>query len=606
MKNQDTLKTLVSRAQQRKLTSERRAAMKIMVLSFNLSNNKLSQVDKFYLKLLFLEAKYYYNYLLYLSKLTITDDFGNMIYPYNLFKFDTKIDNIQVYNSSFNLFEPYELTILSSQMRQKILDKLLDNIKALSEKKKNGFKVGELKYKSYLNVPLKQFNNSYYLDDDFKYLSLQGNVKKHFKLVPNKALNKFSKELGFDNLSLKELIDNDIIEMANAEVIRKNNRYKFNLTVYINPVVFDKKTQSDLVQDIRQYTEYKSYKKVRIHKERYDSLKTDLKVLSKSIQKSFYINDQSDLDNVFECIKKHYEVKEFGVIRQFHMNLTQEQLDLLSNTCVGIDAGIASEMTLNCSEVYRSFTIDSRNNIYLQHTLDKIKHTQTELNHFIQRSKKLNRRKGLKGYNKSRAYHDIKNRLNKLWTKYENIKDNMVNHIVSFLKHFRKVYFQEELISKWKQDKLKGYGKKIQQGILGKVYAKLKRLAQIDPDKYKMLPKHSKTTQTCPCCERENKVKLFERFYSCSCGYQNHRDTHSGFNMIYLGNLTEKLLNSNKVSGIDSSNLVKILTADNQTVKIHSVVMIKLMAKAHINSVMNSYENTSEAPSFLLKSSAFS
>ena len=50
--------------------------MVVKVLSFNIQKNKLSKIKKEYLKLLKLEAKYYYNYLVYLSKFFITDNFG--------------------------------------------------------------------------------------------------------------------------------------------------------------------------------------------------------------------------------------------------------------------------------------------------------------------------------------------------------------------------------------------------------------------------------------------------------------------------------------------------------------------------------------------------
>ena len=94
------------RIQTRKETKSRRSSMVIKVLSFNIQKNKLSKDKKFYLKTLFLEAKYYYNYLIYLSQQSVTDNYGNTVYPYNLFEFNTKSNQILVYENSSNSYLP--------------------------------------------------------------------------------------------------------------------------------------------------------------------------------------------------------------------------------------------------------------------------------------------------------------------------------------------------------------------------------------------------------------------------------------------------------------------------------------------------------------------
>lgn len=109
------------RIQTRKKTKSRRSSMVIKVLSFNIQKNKLSKDKKSYLKTLFLEAKYYYNYLIYLSQQSVTDNYGNTVYPYNLFEFNTKSNYILVYENSSNSYLPYELKFLSSQVKQELL-----------------------------------------------------------------------------------------------------------------------------------------------------------------------------------------------------------------------------------------------------------------------------------------------------------------------------------------------------------------------------------------------------------------------------------------------------------------------------------------------------
>ena len=104
----------------RKETQARRKSMVIKVLSFNIQKNKLSKQKKSYLNLLKLEAKYYYNYLIYLSQISITDNYGDIIYPNNLFEFNTKSNFILVYEHSSNSYLPYELKVLSSQVKQEL------------------------------------------------------------------------------------------------------------------------------------------------------------------------------------------------------------------------------------------------------------------------------------------------------------------------------------------------------------------------------------------------------------------------------------------------------------------------------------------------------
>ena len=169
----EIIKIPSSRSLGLKATKERRKEMVIKVFSFNIQKNKLSKDKKIYLALLKLEAKYYYNYLVSLSQVKTTDNYGDIIYPNNLFNFNTKSDLIQIFNCEDSTHVEYELKVLSSQVKQEILKKIQSSIKGLSISKSKGRKIGQLKFKSFVNVPLKQFNNSFYLSDDCKKLSLQ-------------------------------------------------------------------------------------------------------------------------------------------------------------------------------------------------------------------------------------------------------------------------------------------------------------------------------------------------------------------------------------------------------------------------------------------------
>ena len=260
------------------------------------------------------------------------------------------------------------------------------------------------------------------------------------------------------------------------------------------------------------------------------------------------------------------------------MNLTKEQREQLSRTWVGIDAGIGSELTFNVGNLKQAFNLDSRNNPYLLNRLAKIKLAQKDLSLFCVKFK-VN-----KNTKKSKQYQKLKDKINKLWTQYENIKSNMVNHIISFLKQFKEVYFQDEMIKSWHQNKLKGYGKKIQAGILGKVYAKLKELAKSKPEQFFCLPSKAKTTQHCPQCNTDNKIALSTRIYNCSCGYINNRDCHSAFNMI--------VMHKNQVFGRNTFNSVQNLTDSNSTVTTFAIVLDKLSSKTGLISTLDFQTST--------------
>ena len=472
------------RIQTRKETKSRRSSMVIKVLSFNIQKNKLSKNKKSYLKTLFLEAKYYYNYLIYLSQQSVTDNYGNTVYPYNLFEFNTKSNQILVYENSSNSYLPYELKFLSSQVKQELLKKIQSSIKSLSKAKTKGRKIGHLKFKSFVNLPLKQFNNSFYLSDNGKKLSLQGNKKSSFHLVRNKNLTQLSKELNLNfnsQISLKKLIDLNIIEIANAELASsyKKDTYFFNLTVYFNP----------------QY-------------------------LKKA--------------NLFQGTK-----------------LSQEDTSLISQLNLGLDAGIASEQTINIGETFSSISINSRNpvNKAQSNKLKKLKHYQRKLNRHIAKSKKhkkLNKdnnkniiRNNDKGFYTGK-FKELKQQINSIQDNLNNHKTDSIAKITSIYDLFAQITFQDEMVKSWHKNKKMKFSSPIQKGILGKVYAKLKNNYDSENNqtinngkthyKYRKLSQSLRTTKTCVCGNVNKDITLKDRVYVCSqCGYVNDRDTHSSY-----------------------------------------------------------------------------
>ena len=111
-------------------TKGRRKSQKAAVFQLKLQN--LSKKKTELLNRTFAEAKWLYNWLV--------SDITRLSLPVNrINKVDVKVRET---------FEKRELTLLGSQVKQSIGDRLKDNLRALAKLKKNGFKVGALKYKS--------------------------------------------------------------------------------------------------------------------------------------------------------------------------------------------------------------------------------------------------------------------------------------------------------------------------------------------------------------------------------------------------------------------------------------------------------------------------
>ena len=541
-----TDKTPNIRTLTRKETKSRRKAMVIKVLSFKIQANKLSHAKKQYLHNLSLEAKYFYNYLVYLSQINFMDDFGNLIYPNNLFKFNTKSNFIKIFNHKDKSYEPFELKFLSSQVKQEILTKIQSSIKAISKAKSKGRKVGQLKFKSFINIPFKQFNATFCLSDNCKKLSLQGNKNSSFHLIRNRNLLNLAKELKLFNeikfnnkiykqVSLKKLIDLKIIEIANAELISSyNGDYFFNLTVYFNP----------------------------------NSLKEA---------------------NLFQGTK-----------------LSQDELSILNDTQIGLDPGVASEQTMNCNETYASISMNSRNLINPNQIkqLKKLKKKQRKINRHVSKSKKA-KKLGKSTRNNSTGFYtgnfkSLKQNINTIQNNINNHKKDTVVKLHSIFKLFKQVSFQDENLKSWHANKKFKYSSPMQKGLLGKQYSKLKHEYN-HPDnkltyKYKLSSKYLRTTKTCICGAVNKNITLKDREYICpQCGYHNNRDTHSSYiinntlnhieyeleyqNKAVLGcGIQSKDLGLSNKTLILDSNLGQIITST-KTEKVFHILSSKLKSQ---------------------------
>jgi len=176
-------------------TKAKRKTQICKVYEVKIDISHLNNATQEHLNRLFLEAKWFYNYILSQHKIFGMSD--------KVYEVPVKVKDI---------FEIRDLRCLSSQMRQAILSRTQDNIRGLAEKKKNGYKIGKLKYKSECqSIPLKQFGNTYKILDK-KYIHVQG-IEQKLKVI-----------------GLKQIPED--AEIANGTLIHKNGDYYISITTY--------------------------------------------------------------------------------------------------------------------------------------------------------------------------------------------------------------------------------------------------------------------------------------------------------------------------------------------------------------------------------------
>ena len=186
-----------------KATKERRQSQTCRTFEVKIDKSHLNTQSKEHLKLLFLEAKWLYNYILSHNR---------------VFDMDYKLSAVPV--KVKDTFEIRKLTHLSAQMKQSIVSRTMDNIRGLTRLKEKGRKIGALKFKSYVNaIPLKQYGNTYKILNE-KYVRIQG---ISHKLRVN---------------GLEQLPEG--VEIANGSLLQKHGDYYITITTYqtweqINP-----------------------------------------------------------------------------------------------------------------------------------------------------------------------------------------------------------------------------------------------------------------------------------------------------------------------------------------------------------------------------------
>jgi putative transposase len=186
-KNQQIAKT-------RQETIMRHEMMVCKTYELKVDRSHLSANTLSLLKLLFLEAKWFYNHL---------------IASGDVWHADYKTTTVQAMDRQRHS-EPRRLKVLSSQMRQELVDRAKDNIIGLAALKKRGRRVGALKFKRRItSIPLKQCGITY---------EIKGNRVRVQKIGCLKVS-------GLHQVS-------DDAELANATLEQRNGDYYLHVTTY--------------------------------------------------------------------------------------------------------------------------------------------------------------------------------------------------------------------------------------------------------------------------------------------------------------------------------------------------------------------------------------
>ncbi|MCW3099154.1 MAG: transposase OrfB [Chthonomonadaceae bacterium] len=175
-------------------TRERRKSQTCHVYEIKVDKARLSASQRLSLAQLFREAKWFWNAAL-----------GSE----SFFDFDPSVKEVAVKVGDVSEIRP--LTLLSSQMKQSLIARMTDAVRALHTRKLKGFKVGALKFKSWVHsLPLKQFGNTYRIVDErhLKVQNLPGSLLVH---------------------GLHQLQD---AEIANANLVRRGSDYFVMVTAY--------------------------------------------------------------------------------------------------------------------------------------------------------------------------------------------------------------------------------------------------------------------------------------------------------------------------------------------------------------------------------------
>jgi transposase len=176
-------------------TITRHRAMACKTYELKIDRSHLSNATLSLLSSLFLEAKWFYN--AYVASLRSGEDFS-----YKQRSVPVKVKD---------RFEVRQIRRLSSQMRQELIDRARNNLTGLSQLKRNGRRVGALKFTSAVNsIPLKQQGVTYRVKGDRVWIQGVG------RWLNVRGIGQFPK----------------CAELASATLLRRHEDFFIHVTTY--------------------------------------------------------------------------------------------------------------------------------------------------------------------------------------------------------------------------------------------------------------------------------------------------------------------------------------------------------------------------------------
>ena len=269
-----------------KATRERHSNMDCRVISVKIQENRLSKAKLERLYRCFLEGKWLYNAVVASETLTLDN---------------TKTVQVKVRDT----FEEREITTLSAQMKQSVVDSAKTNVLSLSKAKEKGLKVGRLKFKKECNeINLKQFGHTY---------KIKGKNKIRVENIGILVVN------GLEQINLEE------VEFANAKLIQKPSGFYINITVYSK-----KQSQSDVEKEvlgldmgIKDQLTFSNGVKVNFYLEESEQLKGLMRKLSRQTKGS---NQYKQTLARIKRIYEHYNNKKNDVVNKLNSVLSKNYI----------------------------------------------------------------------------------------------------------------------------------------------------------------------------------------------------------------------------------------------------------------------------------------
>ena len=185
-------------------TRQKRATQACKTIKLKINKASLSSEQAIALKMLFVEYKWMYNYIL-------GQDADPFRFDYKKLSDITKKDNT-------GADVPVKIQYAGSSIRQAVVEHICNAIKALAASKKQGRQVGKLRFMSECNsINLKQYGTTHSIRGS--KIKLQG-IKKPIRVT-----------------GLKQLACYDNIEYANAHLLYDGCNYYISLTCYVDKKV---------------------------------------------------------------------------------------------------------------------------------------------------------------------------------------------------------------------------------------------------------------------------------------------------------------------------------------------------------------------------------